>query len=164
MIIKKIIEILDDAVVVVEINLEKNKKTIKNIMKKMILKDLYPIMKTEFKKSELKDWVKLDDIINAFVEKITQKAKLINIFDHYTWSKETNPEADIYDWIIWAKNIVFCGWVDISVPEMLAIKPRSISIAEFEDKFFITMLQVPKPEKVKKFEKMILWIKEDFKK
>ncbi len=131
-------------------------------MEKMILKDLYPIMKTQWLKSELKEDVKLDDIINAFVEKISQKAKLIDIFDHYTWSKQTNPNANIYEGIIAAKNIVFCGWVDIAIPEMLAIKPRSIWFAEFEDKFFITMLQVPNPEKVKEFEKMINWIKENF--
>lgn len=133
-------------------------------MEKILLKNMYPIMKIQWLKSELKEGVKLDDIINAFVEKISQKAKLIGIFDHYTWSKQTNPEANIYDWIIAAKNIVFCGWVDIAIPEMLAIKPRTIWFAEFEDKFFITMLQVPNPERVKEFEKLILWIKESFKK
>jgi hypothetical protein len=63
-----------------------------------------------------------------------------------------------------AKIIIFCGWADITIPEMLAVKPRNIWIVELEDRYVITMLEVPNPEKWKMWNTFILNLKEKFSK
>jgi hypothetical protein len=66
-------------------------------MEKMLLKDKYPIMKTEWLKDELIEDTTIDFIVKAFVDKISEKAKLIDVFDHYEWSKEVEDEAKFYN-------------------------------------------------------------------
>lgn len=55
-----------------------------------------------------------------------------------------------------AQNIVFCFGAALSNTKILAARPRSIGIAEFEDKFVIEFIEAPN-EKI--HEVMETWTK-----
>ncbi len=114
-------------------------------MKKTIFMDKYPVFTLEIQKNEtsLKD---VDAIISYFKEKIDAHkiAAFISIFDHYSHTQalggEINPE--IKD----AKNIVFCFGAAIPNTKMLAVRPRSIAVAQLEDSFMIEFIEAPKEQ------------------
>ena len=110
-------------------------------MEKILLKDKYPVWKIEIEKSKLNKT--LDEIVDYFVEKIEKDpiAKLIGVFDH--WQHTKLIWWDILEWIKWAKMVIFCFWKSIPSPLNLAVKPKSIGIAELNDKFVISFLEAP---------------------
>lgn len=68
----------------------------------------------------------------------------IGLFDHYahTVSLENGAVApEILD----AKNILFCFGKELLTAEMLAVRPRSIGVAEYKDDFVISFLKAPNP-------------------
>ena len=112
-------------------------------MNKTIFMDKYPVHSFEISKSEIKQKT-VGELAEYFREKIEAHpiAKNIAIFDHYTHTQsidgEINPE--IKD----AQNIIFCFGQAIPNSKILAVRPRSIGICEFEDKFSIDFLEAPK--------------------
>ncbi len=114
-------------------------------MKKTIFMDKYPVFTLEVQKNEISQ-NNADEIISYFKEKIdTHKiAAFISIFDHYSHTQalggEINP--DIKD----AKNIVFCFGAAIPNTKILAVRPRSIAVAELEDSFMIEFIEAPKEQ------------------
>ena len=114
-------------------------------MKKTIFMDKYPVYSLELSKDEVK--VKTTaDVVTYFQDKIEKHpiATFIAIFDHYSHTK--NLGGEIMDGLINAQNIVFCFGAAIPNTKMLAARPRSIGICEFEDKFVIEFLEAPKEE------------------
>ena len=111
-------------------------------MKKTILMEKYPVYTLELEKNEIvqKD---VDAIIEYFHNKIETHpiARFISIFDHYSHTQalegEINPE--IKD----AKNIVFCFGAAIPNTKILAVRPRSIAVAELENSFVIEFMEAP---------------------
>ncbi len=71
-------------------------------------------------------------------------ARLICVFDHYAHTAAL-AEGEIAPEIIAAKNIVFCFGTAIPRPEALALRPRSIGIAETRDGFVVSFLEAPMP-------------------
>jgi len=114
-------------------------------MKKTIFMDKYPVYSLELSKSKISQ-TKVSEIAEYFKEKIESHpiAKFIAIFDHYTHTKELNGDIDPN--IIDAQNIVFCFGPAIPNTKILAVRPRSIGIAELEDKFVIEFIEAPKEE------------------
>lgn len=114
-------------------------------MKKTVFMDKYPIYSIELQKSEMK-LTSAKDVVAYFIEKIQNHpiAKLIALFDHYSHTKELNGQ--IMDGLIDAQNIVFCFGQAIPNTKMLALRPRSIAVCEFEDKIVIDFLEAPKEE------------------
>lgn len=114
-------------------------------MKKTVFMDKYPIYSLELQKSEMK-LTSAKDVATYFREKIENHpiAKFIALFDHYSHTKELNGQ--IMDGLIDAQNIVFCFGQAIPNTKMLALRPRSIGICEFEDKIIIDFLEAPKEE------------------
>lgn len=114
-------------------------------MKKTVFMDKYPIYSIELQKSEMK-LSSAKDVAAYFKEKIQNHpiAKFIALFDHYSHTKELNGQ--IMDGLIDAQNIVFCFGQAIPNTKMLALRPRSIGICEFEDKIVIDFLEAPKEE------------------
>ena len=112
-------------------------------MTKSTFMDKYPLLTLEIQKDEttLKN---IDEILSHFKTKIEAHpiATYIAIFDHYSHTKalegEINPE------ITNAKNIVFCFGAAIPNSKILAVRPRSIGIAEMKDKFVIEFMEAPK--------------------
>lgn len=114
-------------------------------MKKTVFMDKYPIYSIELQKSEMK-LTSAKDVAAYFIEKIQNHpiAKIIALFDHYSHTKELNGQ--IMDGLIDAQNIVFCFGQAIPNTKMLALRPRSIAVCEFEDKIVIDFLEAPKEE------------------
>ena len=124
-------------------------------MKFKQLKGEYPIYTTTLQKSatSLKD---VDAFITHFKTKILAHpvATYIAVFDHYSHTaslKEGHIEPDVLD----AKNIICCFGKDLSNPEVLAIRPRSIGIVERQDDFIISFMKAPNPAAN---DAMIAWV------
>ena len=125
-------------------------------MKKINLMDKYPVFTKEILKKDTK--IKnTDEFISILKEKIENDkvAKYIATFDHYTHTKKLDWE--IMKWIIAWKILVFCFGQELPNPLAMAVRPRNIAVAEFEDKFVISFLEAPKE---KANDKKISWILE----
>jgi|SaaInlV_200m_DNA_3_1039701.scaffolds.fasta_scaffold02198_6 hypothetical protein len=114
-------------------------------MKKTIFMDKYPVYTLELDKSNIKK-TQILEIVEYFQSKIKAHpiAKFISVFDHYTHTKELNGEIDPS--ILDAQNIIFCFGPAIPNTKILAIRPRSIAIAELTDKFVIEFIEAPKEQ------------------
>ena len=134
-------------------------------MEKIMFKDKYPVMKEEWLKSELKDDVTVDDIVNEFVNKINEMGiKFFDVFDHYKWTKEKFPEWYIYPGIKAAKMIIFCGGQEIVSPYVFGVKPRNVWVVEMEDRFVISFCEIPNPKKIEMCEEFLKQTKAKFSK
>jgi hypothetical protein len=114
-------------------------------MKKTQFMDKYPVHSLELQKSNIKQ-TNIVEIIEYFKDKIQAHpiAKFIAVFDHYSHTKELNGE--INPSIIDAQNLIFCFGPAIPNTKILAVRPRSIGIAELEDKFVIEFIEAPKEQ------------------
>lgn len=125
-------------------------------MEKIILMDKYPVYKKEILKSETKI-SNVDEFIEILKQKIEKDevATFISIFDHYNHTKILGWEID-NKMIAW-KILIFCFGQELPNPLTMAVRPRNIAVAEFEDKFVISFLEAPKE---KANDKKISWILE----
>ena len=118
--------------------------------------DKYPINSLEINKNKTK-LTSVDEIIDYYKNKITKHpiATFISIFDHYEHTKSIDGEisGDIKD----AKNIIFCFGSAIPNSKILAVRPRSIGVAELEESFMIEFMDAPK-ESIQ--ELLVLWSEE----
>ena len=111
-------------------------------MKQMILQEKYPVFVLDIFKNETK-YKNTDEIINFFKEKINSHpvCKYIGEFDHFSHTKsiegEINPE--IKD----CKMVIFCFGNKLPNGKIPAVRPRSIGVTEYEDKFEISFLEAP---------------------
>ena len=115
-------------------------------MKQITLMEKYPLFVLELEKNETNK-ENVDEIIDYFKNKITAHpvATFIAIFDHYAHTKSL-PEGNIAEDIKAAKNIVFCFGKELPKPEVMGVRPRSIGVAEKEDRFVISFLEAPNPQ------------------
>jgi len=114
-------------------------------MKKTIFMDKYPVYSLELDKKEIKQQ-NVQEIIEYFKDKVENHpiAQFIAIFDHYTHTK--NIDGEINPEILDAQNIVFCFGQAIPNTKILAARPRSIGVAELENKFVIEFIEAPKEQ------------------
>lgn len=107
--------------------------------------DKYPIYSLKIPKNQT-NLKNIDEIISYYKDKITkhQIATFIATFDHYTHTNSINGE--INPEIKNAKNIVFCFGAAIPNTKILAVRPRTLGVAELEDSFMIEFMQAPKEE------------------
>ncbi len=129
-------------------------------MKQTLLMEKYPVFVLEIAKSET-DKKNTDEILDYLKEKIDTHpvATFIAIFDHYSHTKSL-PEGKIAEGIIDAKDIIFCFGKELPKPEVLGVRPRSIGIAEFADKFVISFLEAPNPVANEAMESWVKGLKE----
>ena len=106
-------------------------------MKLSLFQEKYPVFTAELSKNEATG-TSVDAIIDFF------KAVYIGVFDHYTHTKSL-PDGEIAPEILDAKNLIFCFGTKLPNPGVLAVRPRSIGIAELADKFIITFMEAPMP-------------------
>jgi hypothetical protein len=114
-------------------------------MKQKILQEKYPVFVLELEKNET-DFSSTDEIITYLKNKIDEHniATFVAVFDHYSHTSSL-PNGEINPSIRDAKNIVFCFGIKLPNAEMLSVRPRSIGVAETEDKFTISFLEAPMP-------------------
>lgn len=130
-------------------------------MLKEIVMEKYPVFTMEIGKDECEK-ESVDAIIDDFKSKIEADpiAAFIAVFDHYAHT-ENLPEGEISPLIKDAKNIIFCFGPKLPDPRMLAVRPRSIGVAETDDGFVVTFLEAPVPPITAKMES---WVKSLIKK
>ncbi len=128
-------------------------------MKKIQLKEKYPVFTTEISKKET-DFANTDEILSSIKAKIENHpiASYITTFDNLAHTKSLDGHS-VVDGLVEAKNIIFCFGKEIPTPKILAVRPRSIGVCEFQDKFEISFLEAPKEALQLVMEKWIEGIK-----
>ena len=115
-------------------------------MKQITVMEKYPVFTLEIGKNEI-SYKNIDEIFTYLKEQIAEHpiATYIGEFDHYAHTSslevgEINPE--IKD----AKNLICCFGKVLPKPEILAVRPRAIGVAEMADSFVVSFLEAPNPE------------------
>jgi len=113
-------------------------------MKQMMLQEKYPVYVLEVAKDET-TFGSVDEVLDFLKGKIDAHPKVAYIatFDHYAHTESIGGE--IAGDIRAAKNIVFCFGVKLPKPGVLAVRPRSIGVADMGDRFVITFMEAPMP-------------------
>ncbi len=111
-------------------------------MKQTLLQEKYPLFVAEINKSETACQT-VDALVDYYKGKIAEnpKVKFIGVFDHYAHT--TSIGGDIAPGITAAVDIIFCFGFAIPSAQMLAVRPRSIGIADMGDKFIISFMEAP---------------------
>lgn len=111
-------------------------------MKQTLLQEKYPLFIAEIGKNET-DCKRVEDVVAYFKARIAEKEKvqLIGVFDHYAHTK--NIGGEIAAGIVGAANVIFCFGTTLPNPQVLAVRPRSIGVADLGDKFVISFLEAP---------------------
>ena len=126
-------------------------------MLKEIVMEKYPVFTMEIGKAECR-LQSVDAIIAELRAKVDADpvAAFIAVFDHYTHTKNL-PGGEVSPSIKDAKNLVFCFGPKLPDPKMMAVRPRSIGVAETDAGFTLTFLEAPMPQINDKMEQ---WVKE----
>jgi Family of unknown function (DUF6858) len=111
-------------------------------MKQTLLQEKYPIFVAEIDKNET-TCQNVNDVVAYLKGKIAEKEKVqfIGVFDHYAHTKNIGGEiaADIQA----AVDVIFCFGFALPNPQVLAVRPRSIGVADLGDKFMVSFLEAP---------------------
>lgn len=111
-------------------------------MKQTLLQEKYPVFIAEIDKNET-EYKNVDDVVAYLKAKIAEQEKVvfIGVFDHYAHTKKIGGE--IAEGIFGAVDVIFCFGFALPNPQVLAVRPRSIGIADMGDKFVISFLEAP---------------------
>lgn len=114
-------------------------------MKQSLLQEKYPVFHLELEKSET-TFNNVDEIIAYLKQQIDEHkiASYIATFDHYARTKALE-EHSIADDILDAQNIIFCFGIALPNANVLAVRPRSIGVAETPTGFVINFMEAPMP-------------------
>lgn len=124
-------------------------------MKQTLLQEKYPLLVTEIARSETACQT-LDEVVAYFKARMAEnpKVQFIGVFDHYAHTRNIGGEvaADICG----ALNVIFCFGFALPDPRVLAVRPRSIGVADLGDRFVVSFMEAPmKPAN----EAMETWVK-----
>ena len=111
-------------------------------MKQTLLQEKYPIFVAEIGKAET-TYQTVDALVDYYKGKIAEnpKVQFIGVFDHYAHTSKIG--GPIVEGMTTAFDIIFCFGFAIPNPQMLAVRPRSIGIADMGDKFVISFMEAP---------------------
>jgi hypothetical protein len=114
-------------------------------MKQTLLQEKYPVYTLEIAKAESR-FADVDAIVAHLRECVEghKVARMIGEFDHYAHTSAL-PEGEIAGDIQAAKHIVFCFGTHLPNPAVMAVRPRSIGVADMGDRFVVTFLEAPMP-------------------
>ncbi len=114
-------------------------------MKQTLLQEKYPLFTLEVNKTET-SMQTVTEIIDFLKQRIEQHqvAQYIATFDHYSHTTEL-IDGQINNDILDAQNIIFCFGITLPNPQVMAVRPRSIGVAELKDRFIITFMEAPMP-------------------
>ena len=111
-------------------------------MKRIHFQEKYPITEVEVKKTET-TLSHADEVIAYFKAQIdaNEKVAYIATFDHFAHTQKIG--GDIAPEILSAANIVFCFGFALPNAHVMAVRPRSIGVTEYADKFVVTFMDAP---------------------
>ena len=114
-------------------------------MKREQLQGKYPVFTTEISKGDCarKTTKELMDFLTEKVES-HPVAHFIAHFDHFSHTNSLDG-GEIADGIVSAQILVFCFGKKLTNPLQLAVRPRSIGVAETEDRFILSFMEAPNP-------------------
>lgn len=114
-------------------------------MQSKLLMDKYPIHTLTIEKSTV-SLLTVDEVVAALKRKITEdaNAEFISIYDHLAHTQAL-PEGEVAEGIKAVKLLIFCFGVKIPNPEVIAVRPRSIGVTEYADRFVIAFMTAPNP-------------------
>lgn len=126
-------------------------------MQQELFNQEYPIYTTTLSKKST-TYKNISEILAALQAKIETHpvATYIGVFNHYSHTLSLGEAGEIADTIFDAQNIIFCFGKSLMDPKMLAVRPRSIGVAELQSEFVISFLKAPNPTANQAMEK---WIK-----
>jgi len=115
-------------------------------MKEITVLEKYPVLTLEIGKKDTQ-YKNIDEIFTYLKTQIEAHPIAIYIgeFDHYrhtTSLEEGKMAEDILD----AKNILCCFGKVLPKPEVLAVRPRAIGVAEMRDSFVVSFMEAPNPD------------------
>jgi len=115
-------------------------------VKQITVMEKYPVHTIEILKSETA-YKNIDEIFTYLKVEIEAHpiAVYIGEFDHYSHTSHLEV-GEISESIKDAKNLICCFGKVLPKPEMLAVRPRSIGVAEMSDSFVISFMEAPNPE------------------
>ncbi|WP_100639114.1 DUF6858 family protein [Marinobacter salexigens] len=111
-------------------------------MKQLHFQEKYPITVLDINKSETQ-YESAEQIADYFKRCIEEAPRVsyITMFDHLAHSREI--EGDVAPDIQAAINVVFCFGRKLPNPFVLAVRPRSIGIADMGDRFVVSFMDAP---------------------
>lgn len=111
-------------------------------MKQSLFNDKYPVFVAEIGKHET-SFQSVPALVDYYKAKIAENPKVhfIAVFDHLAHT--TKIGGEIMPGLVAAVDIVFCFGFAIPNPQVLAVRPRSIGIAELGEKFVISFMEAP---------------------
>jgi hypothetical protein len=111
-------------------------------MKQTLLQEKYPVFVAEIDKTET-SCNNVDEVVAYLKAKIAEmtKVQFIGVFDHYAHTK--NIGGEIAEGIVGAVDVIFCFGFALPNPQVLAVRPRSIGIADMGSKFVVSFLEAP---------------------
>ncbi|MFN2381598.1 MAG: DUF6858 family protein [Guyparkeria sp.] len=83
-----------------------------------------------------------------------KRTKHIGDFDHLAHTRDLGGE--VAEGIIGAGHVVFCFGLKLPNARVMAVRPRSIGVTEFDDHFIVNFLEPPMPMATEAMEK---WVK-----
>lgn len=111
-------------------------------MKQLLLQEKYPVFILEIGKQET-TCATVDDVIARLKAQIAADTRVAYIaeFDHFAHTSQLG--GAIAPEIKAAKNLVFCFGLQLPNPNVMAVRPRSIGVADCGDKFVVNFLEAP---------------------
>jgi len=111
-------------------------------MQQLHFQEKYPITVVDIQKSET-SYRTAEDIADYYRQCIsdTPRVSYLTTFDHLAHTRAI--EGDIAPDIQAALNVVFCFGHALPGPLVLAVRPRSIGIADMGDHFVISFMDAP---------------------
>jgi len=115
-------------------------------MKQITVMEKYPVFTLRIEKNET-DYQSIDEIFTYLKVQIDLHpiATYIGEFNHYAHTSSLEV-GEISDEIKAAKNLICCFGKALPKPEVLAVRPRAIGVAELENAFVISFLEAPNPD------------------
>jgi hypothetical protein len=111
-------------------------------MKQMLLQEKYPVYAAEIAKAET-TCKTVDDVVAYLKARIAEneKVQFIGVFDHYAHT--TRIGGEINPGIHAAVDVIFCFGIALPNPQVLAVRPRSIGVADMGDRFVVSFMEAP---------------------
>lgn len=111
-------------------------------MKQTLLQEKYPTFVAEIGKDETSCQT-VDEVVARLKARIAEnpKVQFIGVFDHYAHTRAIGGEiaADIRA----AVDVIFCFGLALPNAQVLAVRPRSIGVADVGDKFVVSFMEAP---------------------
>lgn len=111
-------------------------------MKQIQLQDKYPVFVAEIAKNET-SCHNVGDVVTYLKDRIAENERVhyIGEFDHLAHTKKIGGE--IAPDIQAAVDVIFCFGYALPNPQVLAVRPRSIGVADLGDRFAVSFMEAP---------------------